>query len=256
MTAQLSQVSAGLQGRVALVTGGSRGIGRSICTALAAQGASVVVNYARNADMAGEVVRELQAMGVESRAIGFDVADEEAVEASIKTIIGDLGKIDVLVNNAGIAKDGLVVRTKKQDWQSTIDINLSGSFYCARAVAKSMMKERFGRIINISSVIGEMGNAGQVAYAASKAGIFGMTKSLARELGSRGITVNAVTPGYIKTDMTAVMSEEHTQALLGNISLGRLGEPEDVASLVSFLALPISGYITGQVIGVNGGLYM
>ena len=245
-----------LAGQVALVTGGSRGIGKAICERLAAAGAKVVVNYASNAAAADDVVGSLQAQGVEAKAVAFDVGDPEAVEAAIKQLSGDFGGVDILVNNAGIADDGLLVRTSAEQWQRTIAINLSGCFYCAKAVAKSMMKARRGRIIMISSVIGQMGNAGQAAYGASKAGVFGLTKSLARELGSRNITVNAVTPGFIKTDMTASMSEEQMDSLKSEVVLGRLGEVEDVAQLVAFLASPAAGYITGQIIGVNGGLYM
>lgn len=245
-----------LAGQVALVTGGSRGIGRAISERLAALGARIAVNYASNSSAADDVVGALQSSGAEGKAYGFDVGDPDAVDASVKQIIADFGGIDILVNNAGVADDGLLVRTSPEQWQRTISINLSGSFFCAKAVAKSMMKARRGRIINISSVIGEMGNAGQAAYGASKAGVLGLTKSLARELGSRNITVNAVTPGYIQTDMTSGMSEEQNDALLQQIVLRRLGEAEDVARLVAFLASSEASYITGQVIGVNGGLYM
>lgn len=245
-----------MTGKVALVTGGSRGIGSEVCKRLAADGATVIVNYSKSAQNAEELVAEIKQNGGDAVAIGFDVADEEAVSTAIAGLLSDYGKIDVLVNNAGITSDALFVRTKSTDWHRTLDINLSGCFYCARAVAKSMMKARAGRIINISSVIAEMGNAGQVAYAASKAGVLGMTKSLARELGSRGITVNAVTPGYIQTDMTAELSDAQRDGIMSQIALGRLGEAEDVAQLVSFLASDNAAYITGQVIGVNGGMYM
>lgn len=245
-----------LAGQVALVTGGSRGIGRAICLALGARGAKVAVNFASNAAKAEEVVAELAKLGSESIACGFDVADPEAVDAGVKEIVAKFGKIDILVNNAGIAQDGLLVRTSVDDWQKTMNINLSSCFYCSKAVAKSMMKSRYGRIISVSSVIGEMGNAGQAAYAASKAGIFGLTKTMAKELGSRNITVNAVTPGYIATDMTSAMSEVQTQGILQAVSLGRLGTAEDVAHAVSFLASPEASYITGQILGVNGGMYM
>lgn len=251
-----------LRGQVALVTGGSRGIGRAISETLWRQGASVAVNYAKSAATAESIVAELNehrsplAPDQRAIAIGFDVASEEAVEAGVRAVLGQLQNIDILVNNAGIAIDGLLVRTKGEDWQRTIATNLSSCFYTARAVAKGMMKSRRGRIVNVSSVIGEMGNAGQVAYSASKSGIFGLTKSLARELGSRNVTVNAVTPGFIDTDMTSEMSDEQKNGLLSQVALGRLGKVEDVANLVSFLVSPGAEYITGQIIGVNGGLYM
>ncbi len=252
----MSQENLPLAGQVALVTGAGRGIGRSVALKLASLGAAVAVNYSRSETQAKEVAAEVERLGCAASTVCFDVADEESVEAGVKQVLAAHGAVDILVNNAGIAVDGLLVRTKLEDWRRIIDINLTGSFLCARAVAKSMMKSRRGRIINISSVIGEMGNAGQVAYAASKSGVFGLTKSLAKELGSRSITVNAITPGYIRTEMTAGMSEEQTAQLLAAISLGRLGESEDVAELVAFLASPAAGYITGQIIAVNGGLYM
>ena len=245
-----------LAGQVALVTGGSRGIGKAICLELASLGANVAVNYASNAAKAQEVVAEIIEMGREAIACGFDVSQPQSVADGVKEIVSTFGKIDILVNNAGIAKDGLLVRTSESDWQRTIDINLSGCFYCAKAVAKSMMKSRYGRIVNVSSVIGEMGNAGQTAYAASKAGIFGLTKSLARELGGRNITVNAVTPGFIETDMTSSMSPEQIESLQQSIALGRLGSAKDVAKTIAFLSSPDSAYITGQVLGVNGGMHM
>lgn len=243
----------GLEGKVAVVTGGSRGIGSAICEGLAAAGAKVVVNYARSADKAEALAAKIGAGAI---AKGFDVSSEEAVTTAFKEIAEELGSLDVLVNNAGIAIDGLLLRTKSEDWQNTISTNLSSCFFCSKAAAKTMMKARWGRIINVSSVVGEMGNAGQVAYAASKSGIFGLTKSLSKELGSRGVTVNAITPGYIKTDMTDAMSEENREQLQSQIPLNRLGNPEDVANLVSFLASDLSSYITGQIIGINGGLYM
>jgi 3-oxoacyl-[acyl-carrier protein] reductase len=245
-----------LNEQVALVTGGGRGIGKAISLRLAAEGTIIGVNYAQNAKAAEDVVTEIRTRGGKASALHFDVADEERVETAIKEFVAEYGRLDILVNNAGIAKDGLILRTKREDWQRTIDVNLSGAFYCAKAASKVMVRAKSGRIINISSVIGEMGNAGQVAYAASKSGIFGLTKSLARELGSRGITVNAVTPGFIATEMTEVMSEEQVAGLLKQIPLGKLGQAEDVAELVAFLASAKSAYITGEVLAVNGGLHM
>ena len=242
--------------KVALVTGGSRGIGRAVSLKLAECGASVAVNFQSSQGPAEEVVEEIRKAGGEAEAFGFDVSDDSAVDASVKEILERFGRLDILVNNAGVADDGLLVRTKKEHWERTLGINLSGSFFCARAAAKSMMRAKSGRIINISSVIGEMGNAGQAAYSASKAGLLGLTKSMARELGSRGITVNAVTPGYIETDMTSGLSDDHTAGILAQVPLGRLGKAEDVAELVSFLASASAAYITGQVIGINGGMYM
>ena len=245
-----------LSDRVALVTGGGRGIGRAVSLMLASRGAAVAVNYTQNADAASKVVDEIQSAGGRAQAFRFDVGDDSAVEAGVKEVVSALGGLDILVNNAGIAIDGLIMRTKADDWKRTIEVNLSGSFYCARAAAKIMLKARRGRIINISSIIGEMGNAGQTAYSASKSGIFGLTKSLAQELGSRSVTVNAVTPGFIATDMTGSMSEEQVSELLKQIPLARLGQPDDVASLVCFLASDEAGYITGEVLAVNGGMHM
>jgi 3-oxoacyl-[acyl-carrier protein] reductase len=245
-----------LKDQVAVVTGGSRGIGSAVCEKLAALGASIVVNYARNREAAEVVEARVVSYGVQCMLSSFDVGDPLAVETAFKGILERFGRIDILVNNAGIAIDGLLVRTRNEDWQRTIDVNLSGCFYCARAVAKPMMKARSGRIINISSVIGELGNAGQVAYSASKSGLFGLTKSLSRELASRNITVNAITPGYIQTDMTSGISPEAVEQLLKQIPLNRLGEAADIAEAVAFFALPASGYVTGQILGVNGGMYM
>ena len=251
-----------LSGQCALVTGGSRGIGRGICEVLWKKGASVAINYATKASHAESLLQSLNAQRSpklpEQKAVvaGFDVSTEETVEAGMKSLGIQFPRVDILVNNAGIAIDGLLVRMRGEDWQKIVNTNLSSAFYCSRAVAKGMMKNRHGRIINISSVIGEMGNAGQVAYSASKSGLFGLTKSLARELGSRGITVNAITPGFIETDMTAEMSEEQKLGLLQQIALQRLGTAADVAEMVAFLASANGGYITGQIIGVNGGLYM
>ncbi len=241
---------------VALVTGGGRGIGKSVSLELAKRGAHVVVNYSRSSDAAEAVKKEIESAGGSAETVAFDVSDSTAVDTALKAIIKEHGRLDVLVNNAGIALDNLLVRTKDDEWDKTLAVNLSGTFYCCRAVAKTMMKARSGRIINISSVIGESGNAGQAAYSASKAALIGLTKSLAKELASRGVTVNCVTPGYIQTDMTAGMGDDATGAVLENIPLGRLGTSEDIADSVAFLASPSAGYITGQVLGVNGGMYM
>ena len=243
-------------GRVALVTGGSRGIGRSVCVQLASQGARVFVNYTRGADAAEETVRLCKEAGGEAESIGFDVADSAAVDAAFEQIKKGAGKIDILVNNAGIAHDGLMIRMKDEEWLKVININLSGAFYCSRAAAKMMMKARYGRIINISSVVGEMGNPGQVPYVSSKAGLIGMTKSVAREFASRGITCNAITPGFIETDMTAALPEEQQKALLVQIPLGHLGKPADIAHAVAYLASPQAAYVTGQELHVNGGMFM
>jgi 3-oxoacyl-[acyl-carrier protein] reductase len=238
--------------RVALVTGGSRGIGRSIAIALAKDGLDVVVNYTSNEAAAAETL-SLMGSGSLSR---FDVADAAAVDAAVKQIATEKGRLDVLVNNAGIAIDGLLLRTKKDDWQKTLDVNLSGAFHCCKAASRYLLKAEHGRIVNLSSVVGEQGNAGQVSYAASKAGLIGLTKSLARELASRAITVNCVTPGFIETDMTAYMQGENRENLLKQIPLGRIGKPEDVAEAVRFLVSEAASYVTGQVIRVNGGLLM
>ncbi|WKZ57335.1 MAG: 3-oxoacyl-[acyl-carrier-protein] reductase [Bdellovibrionota bacterium] len=245
-----------IEGRVALVTGGSRGIGRAISVALAQAGATVWVNYQSNAGAAEETVALCEQTGGKARAIHFNVGESAAVDAGISHVIEESGGIDILINNAGISHDGLVIRLKDEDWSRTMRVNLDGAFYCARAVAKTMMKARRGRIVNMSSIVGEMGNPGQVPYVASKAGLIGLTKALAKELASRGITVNAITPGFIDTDMTAALPEKVREQYLQEIPLGRFGSPDEVAQLVLFLASDMSSYITGQVVGINGGLYM
>ena len=243
--------------RVALVTGASRGIGRAIAVALGRDGLFVVVNDTANEAAAAETLQAILQAGGEGALSRFDVSDAAAVDAAVKQIAADHGRLDVLVNNAGIAIDGLLLRTKKEDWQRTLDVNLSGAFHCCKAASRHLLKAAEGRIVNISSVVGEQGNAGQVSYAAAKAGLIGLTRTLARELASRGITVNCVTPGFIETDMTAAhVQGEAREALLKQIPLGRIGAAEDVAEAVRFLVSPRASYITGQVVRVNGGLLM
>ena len=243
--------------RVALVTGGSRGIGRAIAVALGQDGLFVVVNYTANEAAAAETLQTIKQAGGDGALSRFDVADAAAVDAAIKQIGSDQGRLDVLVNNAGIAIDGLLLRTKKEDWQRTLDVNLSGAFHCCKAASRYLLKAPAGRIVNISSVVGEQGNAGQVSYAAAKAGLIGMTRTLAKELASRAVTVNCVTPGFIETDMTAAhVTGEAREALVKQIPLGRIGAAEDVAEAVRFLVSSRASYITGQVVRVNGGLLM
>lgn len=247
-----------LAGRVALVTGGSRGIGRAICVALARRGATVAVNYASRVDAAEETAALVEQAGGKGMAVGFDIGDPDAVTEGVKRVGKELGGLDILVNNAGIAINGLLLRFKDEQWQKVLDVNLRGAFVASRAAASFLLKAReAGRIINVSSVVGEMGNAGQAAYAASKAGLIGLTKSLARELAPRGVCVNAVTPGYIDTDMTAAeLPEAQREKLLAQIPLARIGTPDDVGAVVAFLAGPEASYITGEVLRVNGGLLM
>lgn len=245
-----------LNGKIALVTGASRGIGRAIAIRLAEAGATVVVNYSSNEAEAQKTLELMGAYKGQSLAMSFDVADEKAVEDAIENIKNAFGSIDILVNNAGVAIDGLILRLKAEDFDRQMAINLKGAFNCAKACTKIMMKNRFGRIINISSVVGQMGNAGQSIYAAAKAGMIGLTKSLARELASRNILVNAITPGYIATDMTKDILEKGGDEILGQIPLKRVGSPDDIAKAVKFLASSDADYITGQVISVNGGLYI
>ncbi|MFC1779462.1 3-oxoacyl-[acyl-carrier-protein] reductase [Thermodesulfobacteriota bacterium] len=244
-----------LSDKVAIVTGASRGIGRAIALALAAQGAKVVAS-ARNAEALTQLVEEIKAEGGDALAVVGDVALEDDANNLVKQAVEAYGQVDVFVNNAGITRDGLLLRMKNDDWDAVLDTNLKGAFLCTRAVAKVMSKQRSGRIINISSVVGEMGNAGQANYCASKAGLLGLTKSVARELARRNVTVNAITPGFITTEMTEDMTEKAQEAMTEQIPLGRPGSAEDVANAVIFLASDQSAYITGQVLGVNGGMYM
>lgn len=239
----------------ALVTGGSRGIGRAIAVTLGAAGFQVYLTYASKADEAGQVVRIIGQNGGRARAFQLDVADASVVSAFFQAEIKDKVRLDILVNNAGIAKDGLVLRMKDEDFDHVLGVNLRGAFVCLREAAKIMTRQRHGRIVNIASVVGQMGNAGQINYAAAKAGLIGMTKSAAKELASRSITVNAVAPGFIETDMTAALSNDARQAYAAAIPLGRLGTAQDVADAVAFLASDKAAYITGQVLAVNGGLY-
>lgn len=245
-----------LVGKTALVTGGGRGIGRQVCLRLAGMGAAVGINYVRNAAAAEETLQLIEEAGGSGFLVPFDVADSTAVDSGIRDVIAVRESVDILVNNAGITRDGLMARMKDADWDQVLDTNLKGAFSCSKAVMKGMMKKRWGRIINMTSVIGFLGNAGQVNYAAAKAGLVGLTRSMARELAGRNITVNCVAPGYIVTDMTSGLPENIRQAIQAQIPLGTLGQPEDVAAAVVFLAAPESGYITGQTLHVNGGMYM
>lgn len=244
-----------LAGKIAVVTGASRGIGREIALRLAREGADVAVT-ATTLDSARKTADEIEQIGRRALALAVDVADAAAVEALFASVVAAFGKVDILVNNAGITRDGLLLRMKDADWDAVLDVNLKGAFNCTREAAKLMAKARSGRIVNIGSVVGEMGNAGQVNYCASKAGMIGMTKAVARELAKRGITVNAVTPGFIETDMTAVLSEKVRESLMQQIPLERFGAPEDIANAVHFLVSDMGSYITGHVLSVNGGMYM
>ena len=245
-----------LDGKTALVTGASRGIGRAIALCLAAEGARVAINYAGNVKAAEEVKASVEAAGGTAILCQADIADSAAVQAMIADVVKEFGTIDILVNNAGITRDTLLMRMKDEDFAKVLDTNLKGVFYCTKAVAKLMMKKRAGRIINMASVVGLVGNAGQTNYAAAKAGVIGFSKSAAKELASRGITVNVVAPGFIGTDMTAGLPESVKEKMLTDIPLGRMGEPEDVANAVLFLASDQASYITGQVVNVDGGMVM
>ena len=246
--------SKSLEGQTAIVTGASRGIGKAIAISLAKEGAEVIINYSSSLENANKVVSEINSFGGNSYPLQADISNENSVNELIKTVLEKNNTIDVLVNNAGITKDGLLMRMKTDDWQKVLDLNLSGVFYCTRAVSRQMLKQKKGRIINITSVVGLMGNPGQANYSAAKAGVVGLTQSAAKEFASRGITVNAVAPGFISTDMTKDLNSE---SILSAIPLRRFGKPEDVAGAVRFLASdPSAGYITGQTIQVDGGMVM
>jgi 3-oxoacyl-[acyl-carrier protein] reductase len=245
----------GLEGRIALVTGASQGIGRACALALAGAGATVAL-AARNESKLAEVAAEIEAAGGKAAAFALDVASEESIKAGAKAILDRFGKVEILVNNAGITRDDLVLRMKRSDWDDVISTNLTGAFLLTQAVLRAMLKNRWGRILNISSVVGRTGQAGQVNYAATKAGLIGMTRSLAREVAARGITVNAVAPGYIETPMTAVLTPEQTAAMMTTIPLGRAGTDADIAHAVLYLASEGAGYVTGAVLDVNGGMFM
>jgi len=251
---EASQTSAQLRDRVAIVTGASRGIGRAVALALAAEGAKVVVNYASSSGAANEVVAAITEAGGDAIALQADVSKLEEVETLVKETKDKFGRLDVLVNNAGITRDTLLMRMKPDDWQAVIDLNLTGVFFCTRAASKIMLKQKSGRIINIASVAGQMGNPGQANYSAAKAGVIGFTKTVAKEVAPRGITVNAVAPGFIETDMTKDIKSED---IIKYIPLGRYGKPEEIAGMVRFLAAdPAAAYITGQVFNVDGGMVM
>lgn len=245
-----------LEGKKALVTGASRGIGREVALELARQGADVAINYSGSETKANDVVEEIKALGRKAFAIQCDVANSDSVTSMIKEVIEQFGRVDILVNNAGITRDNLLMRMKEEEWDSVINTNLKGVFLCTKAVTRQMMKQRSGRIINMASIVGVSGNAGQANYVAAKAGVIGLTKTTAKELASRGITVNAIAPGFISTDMTGELPEDVRKAMLDQIPLARFGDPKDIAAVASFLASEASKYMTGQTLHVDGGMVM
>ncbi len=245
-----------LEGKVALVTGASRGIGRAIALTLAKNGADIAINFAGNIAAAEEVAKEITALGRKAILVQGSVADFEVCQAMVNKVIAELGKVDILVNNAGITRDGLLMRMSSEDWDAVLTTNLKGVFNCTKAVIKPMMKQRSGKIVNMASVVGETGNAGQANYSAAKAGVIGFTKTMAKEIASRGITVNAVAPGFIATDMTKVLPDKVREEMAKGIPLGRAGEPQDVANAVLFFVSDNAAYITGQVLNVDGGMVM
>lgn len=246
----------GLDGKVALVTGASRGIGRAIAIELARRGASVAINYAGNRQRAEEVAAEISAMNREALICQCDVSHEANVREMLKTVVDTFGRLDIVVNNAGITRDGLLMRLKEEDWDAVMNINLKGVFFVTKAALRPMIKQRNGRIINVASVVGILGNPGQANYVAAKSGVIGLTKSAAREVAARGITVNAVAPGFIETEMTAKLPQDMKEQMMKDIPLKRLGKPEDVAKAVCFLASDDSGYMTGQTLSIDGGMAM
>lgn len=245
-----------LAGKVAVVTGGSRGIGRAICVRLASMGALVYVNYISRSSAADETVALIQEKGGRAEVIGFNVADSAAVQSCFKQIVSTAGSVDILVNNAGITRDGLMARMKEDDWDAVLDINLKGAYLCAKAASRDMMKKKWGRIVNISSVSGFAGNPGQVNYSAAKAGMIGLTKAMAREYASRNITVNSVAPGYIETEMTGMLAQDVQEQIKKEIPLASFGKAEDVAGAVAYLVSDDGCYVTGQTLHINGGMYM
>ena len=245
-----------LEGKIAVVTGASRGIGRAIAIRLAGEGATVVINYNGSKEKAEEVKQEIEGAGGKAAVCQCNVADFDQCQAFIQKVIDEFGRIDILVNNAGITRDGLLMKMSEEDFDQVIETNLKGAFHTIRFASRQMLRQKSGRIINLSSVVGVTGNAGQANYAASKAGVLGLTKSAARELASRGITVNAIAPGFIETDMTSVLSEKVKEGAAAGIPLGAFGKPEDVAAAAAFLASDEAGYITGQVLHVDGGMVM
>lgn len=245
-----------LEGKVALVTGASRGIGREIALEFAREGADVAVNYAGSEEKAREVAEEIKAMGRKALLVQCDVSDSQAVQDMIKSVVDYFGGLDILVNNAGITRDNLILRMKEEEWDAVINTNLKGVFLCTKTAARAMMKKRSGRIINISSIVGITGNPGQANYVAAKSGVIGLTKTTAKEFASRGITVNAIAPGFISTDMTEDLPEEVKEAMIKQVPLARIGEPKEIARVALFLASPDSSYMTGQILRVDGGMGM